>query len=134
MDLLITDVCPALAELAEDDEVVWFQQDGAPAHYHADVRRFLNHTFINSWIGRGGPVEWPAWSPDLAPNYFFLWGHLKSIIYTARRHQNIDSSKDSITDACFNVSPNVIQAVRQNFYNRVSHCLIENGNLFEHLI
>lgn len=134
LDLLITDVCPALAELAEDDEVVWFQQDGAPAHYHADVRNFLNHTFVNSWIGRGGPVEWPARSPDLSPNDFFLWGHLKSTIYTARRHQNIDSLKDSITEACFNVPPTVIQAVRQNFYNRSSHCLIENGNLFEHLL
>jgi len=24
------------------------------------------------WIGRGGPVTWPAWSPDLNPLYFVV--------------------------------------------------------------
>ena len=31
-----------------------FQQDGAPPHFAADVRRFLDETFPGRWIGTGG--------------------------------------------------------------------------------
>ncbi|GBL73687.1 hypothetical protein AVEN_230681-1 [Araneus ventricosus] len=33
------------------------------------------------WIGRGGPVLWPPRSPDLTSLDFFLWGHLKELVY-----------------------------------------------------
>lgn len=50
---------------------IWFQHDGAPAHYSALVRDHLNRTFPGQWIGRGGPVRWPPRSPDLNPLDFF---------------------------------------------------------------
>ena len=28
-----------------------------------------------------GPVSWPAWSPDLTPFDYFLWGSMKSVVY-----------------------------------------------------
>ena len=34
-----------------------FQQDGAPPHFAADVRRFLDKTFPGRWIGRDGPIR-----------------------------------------------------------------------------
>ena len=55
--------------------------DGGPLHFSRVVRQFLNQHFANKWIGRGGPVAWPARSPDLNPLDFHLWGHLKSIVY-----------------------------------------------------
>jgi hypothetical protein len=30
----------------------------------------------------GGPVNWFAWSPDLNPLDFWLWGHLKTLAYS----------------------------------------------------
>ena len=60
---------------------MYFQQDGAPAHYSLKVREWLDKKFPNRWIGRRGPIEWPARSPDLTPPDFFLWGYLKNIIY-----------------------------------------------------
>lgn len=33
-----------------------FQQDGAPALYHNDVRDFLRGQFSGSWIGKRGPI------------------------------------------------------------------------------
>ncbi|KAJ4434463.1 hypothetical protein ANN_23025 [Periplaneta americana] len=33
--------------------------------------------------GRGGPIAWPPRSPDLNPLDFYLWGHLKSMIYSS---------------------------------------------------
>ena len=56
-------------------------QDGASTHYATRVRAYLNQKKPNSWVGRVGPVHWPARSPDLTPCDFFLWGYLKSRIH-----------------------------------------------------
>ncbi|GFX01190.1 uncharacterized protein TNCV_4581561 [Trichonephila clavipes] len=58
-----------------------FQHDGAPAHFSIDVRAHLQANFPGGWIGRGGPIAWPALSPDLSPLDFFLWGFLKGLVY-----------------------------------------------------
>jgi hypothetical protein len=65
LDLLVTKVGPALEEVARENQEIWFQQDGCPAHFGLGV-------------GRGGAINWPARSPDLAPCDFFLWSHLKT--------------------------------------------------------
>lgn len=61
---------------------MWFMHDGAPPYYAASVREYLRHNFGNKWIGRGGPIPWPARSPDLNPLDFFFWGHLKTLVYS----------------------------------------------------
>jgi hypothetical protein len=38
---------------------------------------------VNQSIGREGPVNWPAWFPDLNPPDFWLWKHLKTLKYSA---------------------------------------------------
>lgn len=48
-----------------------FQHDGAPAHFSRRCREYLNRRFPMQWIGRGGPIAWPARSPDLTPVDFF---------------------------------------------------------------
>ncbi|GFU90574.1 uncharacterized protein TNCV_4051561 [Trichonephila clavipes] len=58
---------------------MWFQHDGAPAHFRADVRSALDTAYPKRWIGRGGPVNWPARSPDLSC-LDFLSGHMKSCL------------------------------------------------------
>ena len=52
-------------------DTVWFQQDGAPAHYALSVKHLLNEIFPSRWIGRGSsampsPISWPPRSPDLS--------------------------------------------------------------------
>ncbi|GFX72837.1 DUF4817 domain-containing protein [Trichonephila clavipes] len=36
---------------------MWFQQDGAPAHFSISVRNHLDAVCGERWIGRGGPVH-----------------------------------------------------------------------------
>ena len=60
---------------------MWFQHDRAPVHNAVNARRHLNEVFGNRWIGRNGPVSWPARSPDLTPLDFYLWGHMKTLVY-----------------------------------------------------
>ena len=61
---------------------MWLQQDGAPPHYARVTRDHLNLVYPNRWIGRLGPIRWPARSPDLNPLDFFFWGRMKELIYS----------------------------------------------------
>ena len=65
---------------AQNHQDFYFQQDGAPPHYGLKVREWLDTNFEGKWIGRRGPIEWPARSPDLTPPDFFLWGVIKSLL------------------------------------------------------
>lgn len=133
LQLLMTKVGPALEEVARDNQEIWFQQDGCPAHYGIEVRNFLNDSFPNHWIGRGGAINWPARSPDLAPCDFFLWGHLKSKIYRTR-HPDINSLREAIVAECALINDRQLASVRNSFYNRLGYCLYQNGGLFEYLL
>nr|CAH7725084.1 unnamed protein product [Callosobruchus chinensis] len=52
-----------------------FQQDGCLAHFRITIREWLDHNFRDRWIDRGGPIPWPARSPDLTPMDYHVWGH-----------------------------------------------------------
>ena len=64
--------------------LAYFQQDGAPAHYSLQVPNWLDTQFPGHWIGRRVPVEWPPRSPDLTPLDYYLWGHLKAMVYAVK--------------------------------------------------
>ena len=64
---------------------MWFQQDGAPAHFHNGVRNYLNVQFPNRWIGRNGPVAWPPRSPNMTSlDFFFLGTHGDPCLFNIR--------------------------------------------------
>lgn len=134
LELLQNQVGPELTEVMEDagTEII-FQQDGAPAHYGIAVRRYLNDTFEDSWIGRGGTIEWPARSPDLTPLDFFLWGHLKSVVF-ATPPPTLADLENRIRVACAEITLQQLQNVRAGFVNRLVHCIGADGFQFEHVI
>ena len=72
-----------------------FMHDGAPPRFSRVARQFLSRHFANKWIGRGGPVAWPARSLDFNPLDFHLWGHLKSIVY-ATSIENAETLRNRI--------------------------------------
>ena len=51
---------------------LYFQHDGAAPHYAVIVSEGFDEKFPVCWIGRCGPFDWPAPSPDLTPRDFFL--------------------------------------------------------------
>jgi hypothetical protein len=61
---------------------MWYLYDGASCHNAHIVRDCLQDNFPARWIGRNGPVAWPARSPDLNPCDFFLWGYMKELVYS----------------------------------------------------
>lgn len=144
LDMLRDTVDPLITELVEnaanengepefDVENIFFQQDGCPAHFHRVVRDYLDDAYPNRWIGRRGTIEWPPRSPDLAPNDFFLWGHLKSVVFRTPPH-SVDELKTRITRACHEISTETFRKVREEFHYRLFHCQEVNGVHFEHLL
>ena len=63
---------------------MYFQHDGSPPHYTRHVREYLNESFPNRWLDRGGPVAWPPRSPDLTHLDYYLWGHMKTLVYETK--------------------------------------------------
>jgi hypothetical protein len=84
---------PQLEEMDVAD--AWFQQDAATAHMVRRSMQVLWEMFPGKLISLRGYVGWPAHSPDLTPWNFFLWGYLKSKVYT-HRHENLQALKDAI--------------------------------------
>lgn len=112
---------------------VLFQQDGAPPHYSRSVRQYLDEVFPQRWIGRRGAIEWPARSPDLTPLDYFLWGYVKSKVYTTKP-QNLDELRARIIDEMDLIPPQMYQSATQAFYTRLAHCQTVEGRHFEHLL
>lgn len=132
--MLRTQIVPAIQLLSNDQmEEVYFQQDGAPPHYSRSVRQYLDEVFPDRWIGRRGAIEWPTRSPDLTPLDFFLWGYLKSKVYTTKP-QSIDKLRARITHEIEIIPPEKYRSATQAFYTRLAHCQTVEGRHFEQLL
>lgn len=112
---------------------MWFQQDGHPAHTAIISRDALNRIFEDKWIGKYGPVEWPARSPDLSKLDFYLWGRIKDIVYQTRPNTK-DELKQRIRDAIANITPEELWKVTNSLVHRAHLCIDNDGKQFEHLL
>ena len=120
---------PSIREDFEDEEF-YFQQDGAPPHYHSDVRSFLDEVLPNRWIGRRGFVEYPPRSPDLTPLDFFLWGYLKDKVY-ATKPATVTELREAIEHECVQIPRELFHDVCDSIAWRCQQCLDQNGRQFE---
>ena len=75
---------------------MYFQHDGAPPHYSRLVREYLHVSFPSRWLGRLGPVAWPPRSPDLTLLDYYIWGHMKTLVY----EKKVDCRADERSDFC----------------------------------
>lgn len=131
----IRDILPELLEdiaLQDRLNMTWFQHDGAPAHFGEHVRDHLNTTYGRNWIGRGGPTPWPARSPDLTPLDFYVWGHMKTLVYSTPVTDEQDLVARIVAAAALLQERNEFRAVRQSLSNRFTLCNQMRGGHFEH--
>lgn len=127
-------------DMLEDVPVIYlqnlfYQHDGAPAHYQTQVREFLNNHFGSNWLGRGGPVPWPARSPDLTPLNFYLWGEVKQLVY-ATEYSDRNELKARIITAFDKVRSDrfILNRVKNNMRKRAELCISRGGDRFEQLL
>jgi hypothetical protein len=69
---------------------MWYMHDGTLAHFSHAVGDVLSNTYHDQWIGTRGPTAWPPCLPFLNPLDFYLWGHLKVLVY-ADKNQTVDA-------------------------------------------
>ncbi|KAJ4425912.1 hypothetical protein ANN_27538 [Periplaneta americana] len=114
---------------------IHFLHDGAPAHLSCTARRYLDRRFPDRWIGRGGPIAWPPRSPDLNPLVFYLWGHLKSLVYLSPV-PDLESLWNRIVACSEDIrnTPGVWDRVRRSMRHRCEVCIQAGGGHFEHLL
>ena len=121
-ELLRNQIVPRIREITGDNfQNIWFQQDGAAAHYGREVRAYLDTQFPHRWIGRRGEIEWPARSPDLTPLDYFLWGYLKSKVYSTQP-QSLDELQNRILQEATLIDREMIRNAVTHFYNRIAFC------------
>jgi len=85
-----------------------FPTNAAPPHWGSHVRRFLDATFPNRWIGRDGPTPWPPRSPDITPLGFFLWGYVKDEMFSTPA-PDITNLKARIKEAFVTITENMLE-------------------------
>ncbi|KAJ4435913.1 hypothetical protein ANN_18533 [Periplaneta americana] len=114
---------------------IHFLHDGAPAHFSRTARRYLDRRFPDRWIVRGGPIAWPPRSPDLNPLDFYLWGHLKSLVYSSPV-PDLESLRNRIVACSEDIrnTPGVWDPVRRSMRHRCEVCIEAGGRHFEHLL
>ena len=117
---------PVLQRLGVENQILWFQEDGATAHTARTAMRVLNEMFPVRVISRSGNIEWPARSPDLKACDFLLRGYLKSKVYENKPRITADL-KQNIRDEVAAIYPNLLQRVMQNFQKRLRECVDFKG-------
>ena len=101
-----------------------FQQDGAPPHWALVTRDFLNQSLPNKWIGRASDedaalIHWPPRSPDLTPLDFYLWGFIKTKIYTSPMPKNLTQLRQRIKSVIEEITPATLKRVWGNLERRL---------------
>lgn len=114
---------------------MWYQHDGAPPHRGREVTTWLNNNFPNHWIGNGGPVACPPRSPDLNPLDFYLWGHMKQLVYQVEI-----TNREQLIQRIINAShvirndPNFVQRITRSLVRRCEACILAEGGYFEQFL
>jgi len=111
---------------------MYFQHDGAPPHYSHEVRNFLNYRFPGQWIGRGGPHNWPARSPDLSALDYCVWGWMQELVYSVKVATR-DALLGRVLDAADRIrnSRQRLQRATSAVHNREVACFAVGGGIFE---
>jgi len=114
---------------------MYFQHDGVPPHYTNRVRELLNELFPNRWLGRSGPVTWPPKSPDLTPLDYYLWGHMKTLVYETKvdsrapLRRRIFAAAEQIKN-----HPHNIACATGSLKIRAENCIAAGGAHFEQVL
>jgi len=124
---------PKLDDLGVPRSKVWWQQDGATAHTATSVLNFLQVSFPGKVLAKGGSVPCPPRSPDLTLPDFFLWGLLKSQVYS-QPVRSLRQLKRRIRAAVRALPETVVQDAVGALPTRLRECVRRGGGHLEHVL
>jgi len=120
-------------KLPPNNGTLWFQQDGATTHTAEISITALRCLFPQQVIYRFGDVPWPPRLLDLTAPDFFLWGYLKSEVYS-NRPTDLHALKENIREEIAKLSEETLQAVMLSFVTRVHLCIEEGGGHLKDIV
>jgi len=94
----------------------------------------LHPLFPGHLISRYGDIEWPARSPDLSVCDFYLWGHLKSVVYSAPSPRTTQELKLWIQEEILRIPVDVLRTSMSSVHNQLAECEQRNGRHLEDVI
>ena len=118
---------------ADNINIQWLQQDGAPAHTARESLDWIQNHFGNRVISKKTIHEWPPRSPDLTPPDFFLWGYLKDRVFK-NNPKDIPELKKAVASAIKTISPEVCSNVIEEVRKRAELCMMRKGAHLEHVL
>lgn len=125
-DMLINYFWPKVLRTAEYEKY-YFQQDGAKPHTAETVQTWLHGKFGKKFIDKN---LWPPRSSDLNPCDFFLWGHLKSVVYNPMP-KTLDDLKANLEREIKKISKKILNSTFLNFQKRCELILTAQGGHIE---
>ncbi|KAF0711882.1 DUF4817 domain-containing protein [Aphis craccivora] len=111
----------------ENNDVFWFQQDGATAHTARCSRAVLQKMFPGRLISLRENITWPPRSSDLNPCDYFLWRYLKAEVFK-HRPRTIEELKEAIRQEISAIPLDMLAKVMENFRERLHMCVARQGN------
>ncbi|KPJ21635.1 Transposable element Tc3 transposase [Papilio machaon] len=115
-----------LSEFQGYNSATWFQQDGATCHTSNESLADLKEKFAGKLVSRRGDIPWPPRSPDLTPLDFFLWGYMKSRVYS-NNPTSIAQLKANIHGEMAAIPRAMCERVFGNLKTRFEKCLQRDG-------
>ena len=128
--LILRSVLPALRRMRMPRARVWYQHDGASSHTARAVPAVLQDKFPGRVISKWGDEPWPPRSPDLSLNDFFLWGHVKNLVYAAPVH-SLRQLKRRIRLAVRGLPRALLRRAFSALPHRLRECLRQRGGHLE---
>lgn len=126
IDMLRTKFIPALNTLGLLYSA-HFQQDGAPCHTAHVTQTYLNTVFPDRWVGKFGPIAWPARSPDITSCDNALWGLLKPRIIS-HKCRTVNQLKEVIIAEFQSIDHEMLQKIHKRTFKRFQLCIDHNGH------
>lgn len=109
-----------------------FIHDDSPLH--EGLKDYLNEEFsAHYWLGPGSKHgEWPRLSPDLNPLCFFLWGHVKKLVYDKPIGENdVSELAYRIHHAFTAIIPEMLSATIHTYKERLRLVHEADGHLVD---
>jgi len=116
------------------NKTTYFQQHGATSHTAKIAMNILRPLFPGHLISRYGDIKWPARSPDFSVCDFYLWGHLKSVVYSAPSPRTTQELKLQIQEEISRIPVDMLRRAMSSVHDRLAECEQHNGGHLEDVI
>ena len=128
LDMLKTTLWP---KIRRNVRRYWFQQDGARCHTTNLVLDWLQTKFGERVISGRTQHPWPAKSPDLAPNDYWLWSIILQEIRKVKP-ASLEELKLVVNNFCESLDPDEVRRAVRHIRRRAEACIQAEGGHFEH--